>query len=201
MSDLFTPAIGLLVKERLLQEYRSQTQNSWTVQGFGMLRCYLDSEKVYRLNIWSSTLAISGVSVVHDHPWHLSSLILSGKICNVRYVEVPLSHRDAVDFHGQRIKTGEGGGPEGERFDARLRYLQPETYGPGDTYAQRAEEIHCSDPDDGAVTLNCRERVGDGEHARVFWPYGEEWVDAEPRPASYSEVRSTIASALERWSA
>ena len=26
----------------------------WTVQGFGMLRCYLDPDKTYRLNIWDS---------------------------------------------------------------------------------------------------------------------------------------------------
>ena len=42
-------------------------------------------------------------------------------------------------------------------------------------------------------------RVGDGEHARVFWPTSTEWVDAMPRRATEMEVLTTVSKALERW--
>lgn len=51
--------------------------------------------------------------------------------------------------------------------------------------------------EDGTVTLN--ERIGDTEHARVFWPYGTDWVDAIPRPATREEVSDAVLNSLRRW--
>lgn len=173
--------------------------DDWTVQGFGMMRCYIPGpvyNKQFRLNIWDHTLAVPNVSTVHDHPWHFKSWIINGIFANVRMVEDHF-HGDAFEY--KVIKTGESGGEAGPRMLMNLRALMPENYTGGDTYNQEANEIHCSVPNRGTVTLNERTRVGDGEHARVFWPAGEEWVDAKPRKATQDEIRATVALALEEW--
>src|SRR5258708_2352757 len=59
----------------------------WSVQGFGMLRTYLDEQHTYRLNIWTDELASPGVSLIHDHPWHFHSWILAGKLTNEIFKE------------------------------------------------------------------------------------------------------------------
>jgi len=51
----------------------------------------------------------------------------------------------------------------------------------------------------GTVTLNERTRVGTGEHARVFWPAGEDWVNAKPRQATPREIDRTTELALSVW--
>lgn len=184
----------------------------WTVQGFGMFRCYFgpaDDPKQYRLNLWDSRFKVPGVSTVHDHPWHFNSWIMGGNFTNVRYrlgtIDYASVGRPAVSaagwtHHGTTIKTGEGGGPDGSlTFNCYLHRLQPEMYSAGDHYEQNADEIHESFYDDGTVTLNKRTRVGDGEHARVFWPFGQEWVDAKPRRATTAEINDAISLALKKW--
>jgi hypothetical protein len=88
---------------------RLGTKLEWTVQGFGMMRTYLDEAKRYRLNIWDPDLRVAGCSIIHNHPWHLTSLICSGTMMNVRYLED--LENVAKNFLGIRLKTGEGGGP------------------------------------------------------------------------------------------
>ena len=96
------------------------------------------------------------------------------------------------------IKTGEGDGLEKDTISACVLVPREiEIYGPGDMYHQQADEIHETLFVDGAVTLN--ERVGDTEHARVFWPYGTEWVDAMPRPATRDEVAAAVDYSLREW--
>lgn len=170
----------------------------WTVQGFGMMRCYLDSDKKYRLNIWDGALAYPGVSTIHDHPWHFKSWIINGAFRNVRYVET-LRFRGSMLYSCMVIKTGEVGGPVGLHEEAWMHALPVESYTTGDVYQQQANEIHKSMYDDGTVTLNERTRVGDGEHARVFWPHGQEWGDAIPRKATQNEISNTAYRALEKW--
>lgn len=172
----------------------------WSVQGFGMLRTYFGADKKYRLNLWDSSLAVDHVSILHTHPWHFTSWIMSGVFKNIRYYEARPGSGD-LTHDWMVIKTGEGGGADGERGSSRLLAGETELYLPGDTYMQSAEEIHASFYEDGTVTLNDRTRIGDGEHARVFWPHGEQWVDAEPRAANADEIKAVIGRALERWSA
>ena len=51
--------------------------SDWSVQGFGMMRRYLDADKKYRLNIWDSSLAGRNVSIIHDHlPVDANKLLL-----------------------------------------------------------------------------------------------------------------------------
>ncbi len=176
----------------------------WSVQGFGMLRTYLDAGKKYRLNIWHGSLAGLDVSIIHDHPWDFTSVVLGGTFTNIRYhVCSPMTGMSCGDpegmlFYRQRIKTGEGGGPDGPMETVALRADRPEVVQPGYVYNQRAEEIHASFYVDGSVTLNERWKRPDSEHANVFWPFGQEWVDAEPRKATTKECTRVIDAALVR---
>jgi hypothetical protein len=177
-----------------------------------MMRCYLgppDDPKRFRLNVWDSRYRRKGVSTAHDHPWHFKSVIVAGQFGNQRYqmLKGPYEPRGESNpvfdptHHFMTIKTGEGGGGEGLPIeDCVLVPLVLERYGPGNVYFQRADEVHDTKYHDGSVTLNERTRVGDGEHARVFWPYGTEWVDAEPRRATAFEVEQTMALALKGFS-
>lgn len=177
---------------------------NWSVQGFGMMRTYFgppDNLKEFRLNIWDSRLAVPNVSTIHDHPWHFDSIVIAGQFNNQRY---DLVADNSVPSFGERefayttIKTGEGGGPE--KSPTRYAILTPfmrENYFPGDRYHQDANEIHETLYKDGCVTLNKRTRVGDGEHARVFWPSGTDWVDAEPRAATPAEIAAITENALK----
>lgn len=171
----------------------------WSVQGFGMLRCYFEADKRFRLNIWDSSIAVPGVSILHDHPWDFTSYIISGHFMNSRFQECtdPIGKEWMI----QKIKTGEGGGPVGAPSTIRLQEMPMEHYYTGDIYKQSAEEIHASFYEDGTVTLNDRIRREDGEHALVLWPVGEEWVDAEPRSATEEEIVRITQNALRSWTA
>lgn len=180
-------------------------KRAWTVQGFGFLRTYFgpaSAPKMYRLNLWDSHFTVPNVSTIHDHPWDFVSVIVAGEFINQRYDQCTrdYSKPDPGQFtHAfTTIKTGEGGGLE--KSAIRSCVLDPsreEHYLPGDVYGQRANEIHETKFADGSVTLN--KRVGDTEHARVFWPYGTDWVDAIPRAATKDEVTSAVLHSLRRW--
>lgn len=173
----------------------------FSVQGFGMMRTYLDSDKEWRLNVWDSSLQVPGVSTIHDHPWHFDSWVISGEFYNNRFLMTDEDGPTDQFYDYMEIKTGEGGGPTGERKTCRLSRQPTEFYAPGSYYHQDASEIHETRYRDGAVTLNRRKRVGTGEHARVFWPHGEEWVDAMPRPATPEEVRQVLGRVEDQWNA
>jgi hypothetical protein len=169
----------------------------WTVQGFGMLRTYFGKEKVWRLNVWDSRLAVPNVSTIHDHPWDFTSWVIAGHFKNQRFIVGAVPSAQLYDY--MVIKTGEGGGPDGERGQMWLRADAPEFYSVGQVYQQRADEIHESVPLDGCITLNERIRRADGEHARVFWPAGRKWVDAEPRKALRWEIEAAVSRALQNF--
>jgi hypothetical protein len=159
----------------------------WTVQGFGMLRCYLDADHVYRLNIWDGRLRYPGVSMIHDHPWHFESYVLVGSLKNLRYRH----SGDGQPYDAMKIITGEGGAQIEELKPVLLTRGIAEWYDAGKTYHQRADEIHETDAVIGTVTLNKRERVH-GDVATVFWPKGKQWVTAEPRAATPDEIKRAV---------
>jgi hypothetical protein len=188
--------------EGVLRDYQN---HSWSIQGFGMIRTYLGPKsdpKRFRLNIWDRRFAVTGVSTIHDHPWHFDSVIVAGAFCNVRYNMNPKIFPERNMTHSYiDIKTGPGGGYDPNVLPGTCLLVaeRPEIYAGGDVYHQEASEIHESLPYDGTVTFNERRRVGDGEHARVFWPYGEKWVSAEPREARTEDIHLAIRDSLERW--
>jgi len=176
----------------------------WTLQGFGMLRRYFPGD--WRLNVWDSRLRVLNVSLVHDHPWHFESLVLSGGLRNVRFLEfLPTdSLLEAIKgdrrlHRWSRLKPGAGGGLLADGGAVVLVEKVSEAYGPGFAYSQQRDEIHLSDPTDGCVTLNRRFDRLEADVARVFWPDGTEWVSAEPRPATAGELKSALEVALTGW--
>jgi len=196
--------VRLMVRDVLHRPF-DHPWREWSVQRFGMIRCYFGEQKRYRLNLWTSKLAVPGVSIIHDHPWDFTSWVIGGQFTNVRYAVATIDYgryrvsSGPATHHCQTIKTGEGGGPVGEVSDVYLHPMQPELYWEGDTYKQIAEEVHASYYEEGTVTLNDRTKRGDGEHARVFWPIGQTWVDAQPRIATEDEVWRATRIALREW--
>ena len=189
--------IHAFTKDVLLRATCNPTARDWSVQGFGMLRTYFGPNKRYRLNVWDSALAMPLCSIIHDHPWKFRSLILGGSFENVRY---NVENRLRPTHEWQVIRTGPGGGPDGDRGEIALHPLWAEQYGPGDVYEQEPSEIHASYYVDGTVTINDRTYLPDGDHARVFWPVGSEWVDAMPRAATKREIQRTCDHALAMMS-
>jgi hypothetical protein len=180
------------------------SHREWTVQGFGFLRTYFgpaDAPKRFRLNLWDHRFTVPNVSTIHDHPWDFTSIVIAGEFANQRYTmkALPVQVEPIKYTHAfTTLKTGVGGGLEKSAFNACVLEPKPEElYRPGDVYHQRADEIHETLFADGTVTLN--ERIGDTEHARVFWPWGTHWVDAMPRPATREEVSIATLNSLKRW--
>lgn len=183
-----------LVRKVLEQAMRYQ----WTLQGFGMLRLNLGKEA--RIHVWDDRYAVPNVSVIHTHPWDLDSTILSGRLLNVRYLQIPVANSFKSPTHlRQSIATGEGGGLRGEPMPVYLVDQPVEVCLPRSAYHQEADEIHESRPDRGTVTLLQRPKGPPLELAHVYWPHGTNWVSAEPRPATWDEVSTIVGHALERW--
>lgn len=168
----------------------------WSAQGFGMLRTYFGDDKQYRLNIWDSTLAVPLCSLIHDHPWHFQSWVICGDFFNQRYNEV--EEGEGLCYLSQKIQTGFDGGPTEMPQRTWLMPQAMELYKPGQSYRQASSEIHASFYTDGTVTINDRNRLEDSEHARVFYPEGQAWVDAMPRKAAEFEVWRSTTRALRR---
>lgn len=165
---------------------------TWTIQGFGMLRAYLDSAEVHRLHIWDTETAVPEVSVIHDHPWDFNSRIHRGTVINQRYL-LDAGGAFVQPIQTAKIKTGEGGGIVSGVRTALLAELPFETYLPGDTYHMDAPELHESIPSRGAVTVISRKfhTTRDDQFATVCWRSGD-WVSAEPRLATRAEVEHFV---------
>ena len=176
----------------------------WSVHGIGMLRLYLPNNT--RLHVWDQRLRTVGVSDIHTHPWSFRSTVVSGKVLQQRFAEERAADLPAGTGAGMflrsRIRTGDAAAEN--RDPEQLVCLVPgpvEVYGPGDSYEQLYNEIHRSFPVNGTVTYIERTMAEDADHACIYWPNGEEWVDAKPRSASMCEVNDVIELALGAWNA
>jgi hypothetical protein len=163
----------------------------WSLQGFGMLRAYLDAEQIIRLHIWDLGSAFPDVSRIHDHPWDFTSRIVTGQMGNQRYtVDGP----DGEEFLSARIRCGEQAQLLEEPTRALVSAQPQESYGPEERYSQEATEFHESFPLPGTVTVIQRSFKKNREIARVLWREGP-WGDAKPRPATQEEVKHFIGLA------
>lgn len=184
-----------LMAKKLLE----QCERGWTIQGLGMMRLYLSRDT--RLHVWDSRYAVPNVSQMHTHPWHFNSLVIAGEVRNQRFVEG--NGGDSSLYYRQKLHCGEGGGLIGE--PSIIQLCTPsgnetvEVYREGDTYYQKANEIHVSNPLDGTVTLVTRSVAGNPDHAYVYWRNGDNWVSAEPRPALPGEIADITSKALSTW--
>lgn len=175
--------------------------HEWSLQGFGMLRTYLGSRDL-RLHIWDSRFKVEEVSELHTHPWNFHSFVVAGEVENKLFMKVD-PERASVrhePFVEQEILCGEGGHETPNSTMVALRVDKPSRiHKEGDEYSQFAHEIHRSLPADGSVTIIQREFLGDDDHAFVYIPEGDEWISAEPRPATDEEVAAICTDALARW--
>lgn len=160
--------------------------DGWTLQGFGMMRLYLDDEQVERLHIWDVGEAFPNVSTIHDHPWDFDSRIVAGQMLNQRYV-IGDPGTGQFDLHSSKLRTGEGGHLIGEPFRVGCERRLVERYVGGDEYHQDAPEFHESIPEAGTVTVINRKFHTERDVAQVCWFAGG-WGSAEPRPATEDEI-------------
>jgi hypothetical protein len=186
------------VLDSIQETLRHPLDREWSIQGLGMLRTYLDPERVHRLHVWDPQSAVHEVSTIHDHPWDFVSNIISGQLVNQRFLIGTADDEVSEPFHHSQILCGEGGGLFGETDTAWLSPQPLETYLPGDAYSQVAAELHESRPTPGAVTIISRTFHENVDHANVYWEQGE-WVSAEPRPATDDEVLRFTYLALQHW--
>lgn len=168
---------------------------TWTTMGFGMIRTYLDPAKQWRLNIWDDRLQVPNVSTIHDHPWSFTSYVFCGSLNNTIY-DVFTHSRTPMTHAYHSIKTGEGGGPVEKPNHCRLLAHPKLIYRAGSQYSQVLDVVHETSYERGTVTLNDRTPPTETYTARVFWPLGQEWVDAEPRRATPREVADAVEAAL-----
>ncbi len=179
------------------------TKHSWSIQGFGMLRTYL--EKELRLHVWDSRFAVPNVTDIHDHPWHFESRVVVGRISNTRYRMSPCMHFGPGLGHVKtQIVCGQAGGNVPAVMKSRGEHVWlipqgPEIYEAGAIYRQEASEVHRTSYEDGTVTLVSREFMPDTEHAHVFFKADDDWVSAEPREAKPFEVSTIIERALNKF--
>lgn len=192
MSDPTVP-FGLL-RATVKSILEHGLDHEWSVQGFGMLRTYLDAEKRYRLNLWDSAFAVPNVSIIHTHPWDFRSWIASGEFTNIRYSQVDYDP-GLPPYNAMLLTPGDQGGPITRLPNVFLVPNRPENFTAGGTYAQRSQEIHASYYTDGTVTINDRTGRGPKDEAIVYWMHGS-WVDAKPRNATFIEIQDACGRAL-----
>lgn len=182
------PIIKSLVKKILEHPF----DYDWSLQGLGMLRLYIDSER--RLHVWDDRYAVENVSQMHTHPWNFRSIVVAGCVRNLKFVE---SEAGEI-YNRQKIFCGVGGGLVGEADTVRLFMVEPEIRTERQSYVEDAHEIHVSSPLRGTVTIIRREYLDDADHAYVYWKEGN-WVSAEPRPATKEEIEDITQTSLMTW--
>jgi hypothetical protein len=185
-----------LVRHLVMKILSNALSYPWTVQGFGMLRTYLENN--VRLTLWLKKYRTPAVSMLHTHPWDFNSYIVCGEMHNTVFKTVYDHGEPGFPYWVQKIKAGEGGGLEGEPERVKIAIETQDYIKTEGRYDQTFNQIHRSDPADGTVTL-CARQVPEGnskDHALVFWPDGYAWVSAEPCPATPEIISDFVAAAL-----
>lgn len=167
----------------------------WTLQGMGLLRCHMPGN--LRLHVWDSRFRYPGVSMIHDHmQWDLESFVVCGHVRNQRYRPYLNPPPNSKPYHYGVFRTGKG---TEMVADPKIMHLLPapeERYSAGASYFQRSYEIHETDAKDGTVTI-MQKAPKDTANARIFWPEGTEWGNAEARTPTAAEVDAIITNALD----
>lgn len=192
----------------ILLDWRS---HEWQVQGFGMLRTYLDGPNEPRLQVWDQRLACWGNNAIHDHPWGFTSTTYAGLLYNQRFgITTYMEHKEQemraagyTNGHTTDIIPGIRGGQLSER-PVRPCSIKPqpvEVYSLGDSYSQTHREMHLTRYAQGTVTLIERFGREDEDIARVAW-YGEAGDQppfVNPYQATFDTAEMVIADALAAW--
>lgn len=184
------PLINKLLVKNILE---NADHFKWTYQGLGMIRLYL-SDSV-RLHVWDPSQAVPGVTDIHTHPWDFTSYVITGRILDQRL------HKNHAEFGApyleQKIVCGPGGGMSDEPVPYHLFRASYFNVLEGESYVTTSYDIHKSTPDPGTVTILDRSFKDNRDEAYVYVPQGSQWVSAESRPATESEVVSFTSLALK----
>jgi hypothetical protein len=188
--------------EAILRDWRS---HEWQVQGFGMLRTYLDGPGEPRLQVWDQRLACWGNNAIHDHPWAFESTTYAGLLFNQRFDIVPVQRNvpSLGNGHMTDIIPGTRGGQLSERpvLPCTIYPLAVEVYALGDRYSQHHREMHLTRYTQGTVTLITRHDREEQDIARVAW-FGEPDEQppfVNPYPPTLSLVETVIGDTLASW--
>lgn len=164
--------------------------DGWTIQGLGMLRLHLNTDRSQRLHIWDPSQAFDTRLSLHDHPWDiLSSTVYFGRMGNVRY---EIADEGDVPVQVSEVVCGVGGYLRGDTREGYARVIgEREEYLPGESYSMQAEEFHTSYPDTGTVTVIEKGFRDNRSIATLAWTGGGEWsYDGEfARPATVEEIQ------------
>lgn len=165
----------------------------WEVQGFGMLRTYLDKDT--RLQIWLKDFIVPDVTDVHTHPWNFTSYIYQGEIINHTFTESPLgfSYRGIL-FDRCLILTGENAYVKSKET-VDLVSIGHTKYKQGQHYYHSKDVPHRIDFLDGTITILTKDTINPNSLAYSYTKMGKEWVSAAPRPATEEEILIFIEAA------
>jgi hypothetical protein len=166
----------------------------WRRHGIGFIKAYLDEEKTLRVNVYNKRFLTPNITIHHTHPWHLVSRILSGELENTRYERTAYGMDRYLEGV---IHCANYNGIEGTPRLVKLGVVSVEKLPAGAAYVQSAKEIHKTEAKDGTVTL--MERVpyyGGRGTARVYWPEGTEYVNADISELSEGEVIHAVSVAV-----
>ena len=164
----------------------------WEIQGFGMLRTYID--KNTRLQIWLNKYIVPNVTDIHTHPWDFESYIYQGEITNNCYLElfpiIPSIHK-GYEYDRCLILTGENAYVK-EKTKVSLIDAIAVSYTQGDKYKHDMTIPHRIDFIDGTVTILTKKNIQPDSLAYSYVVDGGEWVSAAPRLATKEEVNDFI---------
>ncbi len=176
----------------------------WSLQGFGMLRMYLEPE--IRLHIWDSRYQIENVSIIHTHPWHFTSTVIAGCVRNVEYEDNEnlwnFEFSNPHELYTQLILTGENAHGVQPIETCRLAVKSERVFYPGQSYRQFMTIPHQTFFEDGTVTVIERSDRTEQNHAYTYWDRSlgkNGWVSAAPRKATKDEIIDITQNALHRW--
>ena len=165
----------------------------WELQGFGMLRTYIDKDT--RLQIWLKDFIVPNVTDVHTHPWDFESFIYQGEITNHRWEES--SGLDGVKFDRCLILTGENAYVK-ERTQVILKVIDNQKYTRGMVYFHEKSVPHRIDFIDGTITILTKLNIQEDSLAYSYvMGIDNEWVSAAPRPATKEEIQTFIDAAVK----
>lgn len=161
----------------------------WSIRGSGRtLR--LDLNENTCLHIWNNELAIKGVSIIHDHPWNLESMVICGNMENYVYRE----GNKGRPYLKQKMRVGYDGGLSGQRENCFLNVVKKQVVIAGEIYTQSHKEIHEGFPLTGTITIVNREFVKD-YIPTVYWKATDNIIDNRPKIAKVTEMYDYIDEA------
>jgi hypothetical protein len=198
-------------RDRVRSILEHPEEHKWQVQGFGMLRTYLEGPGEPRLQVWDQRLATWHNNAIHDHPLAFRSVIVAGLLYNQRFsvttyqehTEADMVAKGLTNGHTTEIIPGTRGGRLSERpvHPCSITPSPVEVYSMGDTYSQTHRELHLTRYQQGTVTLIERFDREEADMARIAWYGGplDQPPFVNPYPPIPEQIERTLALALDSW--